>query len=129
MIENVIQGTTWKYAVVGVGININQVNFDEGLINPVSLKQITGKDFDLVKLAKELYKSIMNKMEMLNRTGVGDIITGYNQQLYRINEKVRFKKESEVFETTVKGVLPQGRLLTVDTVKREFNFGEVEWLL
>jgi hypothetical protein len=33
-----------------------------------------------------------------------------------------------VFETTIKGVSSQGRLITKDAVDREFTFGEVEWI-
>ena len=28
LIENIIQGNTWKYAVIGIGININQIEFN-----------------------------------------------------------------------------------------------------
>src|SRR2546430_17414540 len=41
LIENIIAGNTWKYAVAGFGLNINQTNFDVTLKNPSSLKQIT----------------------------------------------------------------------------------------
>jgi BirA family biotin operon repressor/biotin-[acetyl-CoA-carboxylase] ligase len=47
LIENVFQGSQWNFAVVGIGVNINQTSFDPSLKNPVSLKQITGKTFDL----------------------------------------------------------------------------------
>src|SRR3954464_2647230 len=43
LIENVWQGGIWKFAVVGIGININQARFDL-LTQAVSLKQITGKE-------------------------------------------------------------------------------------
>ena len=70
LIENVVrssasgvssqQSETWKWAIVGVGININQTLFAAELPNPVSLKQITGKNFEPVELAKELC-SVMEK--------------------------------------------------------------------
>ncbi len=45
LIENVFRGADWLYAVVGIGINVNQVVFDPSLPNPVSLKQITRTRF------------------------------------------------------------------------------------
>jgi BirA family transcriptional regulator, biotin operon repressor / biotin---[acetyl-CoA-carboxylase] ligase len=45
---------TWQWAIVGIGININQTSFPADLPNPVSLKQITGKNFTPLELAKEL---------------------------------------------------------------------------
>ena len=56
LIENMIQGTDWRYAIAGIGLNINQTDFG-GLGNKaVSLKQITGKTFEPTVLAKELCK-------------------------------------------------------------------------
>ncbi|MEI9808454.1 MAG: hypothetical protein WDO16_11640 [Bacteroidota bacterium] len=44
----------WEWAIVGIGININQTQFPPDLPNPVSLKQITGRQSGTVELAKEL---------------------------------------------------------------------------
>jgi BirA family biotin operon repressor/biotin-[acetyl-CoA-carboxylase] ligase len=62
LIEHHIQGEKLNYTVAGVGININQTQFDASLPNPVSLKLITGSTFNremileqLVKFGKEYY--------------------------------------------------------------------------
>ena len=55
LIENVIKGNVWQWSVIGIGININQTEFNlDTVFKPVSLKQITWKDFDVIELAKEL---------------------------------------------------------------------------
>ena len=59
-----IQGI-WQWYVCGMGIYINQVMFNPELINPVSLKQIMGKTFEPVTLAKELCKDIDKRMTQL----------------------------------------------------------------
>ena len=46
LVENVLKGQDWKFAIAGMGININQTSFPDHLTYPVSLKQITGKTFD-----------------------------------------------------------------------------------
>ncbi len=127
LIENKFQGKAWKWAVVGIGININQTVFDKDLINAVSLKQITGKFFDTVALAKELYSLLMKKLaEALT---LDEIMQQYNQHLYKINELVTLRKTGVKFETVIKEVSPAGRLITVDAIEREFDFGEVDWVL
>ena len=128
LIENLFHGASWKYAVVGIGININQVRFGKNLKNPVSLKQITGKEFDPPALAKELYTVLMKRAEMLDSTNFEKTIQEYNQHLYRVNEKVKLKKENMVFETMVNGVNNKGQLITGDTIERKFDFGAIEWL-
>ncbi len=128
LIENIFQGNKWKFGVVGIGININQLNFGLDLNNPVSLKQITGKNFDPLVLAKELYGLLVKKSAELNASSFNDILAAYNQNLYRQNEKVMLKKGNMVFESVVKGITPLGQLHTIDTTERYFDFGEVEWL-
>lgn len=127
LIENKMQGKTWKWAVVGVGININQTFFDKSLQNAVSLKQITGKTFNPVDLAKELYHLLM--LQSAGQTGPEKVMQQYNQHLYKINELVTLRKGVTRFETVIKEVSPQGKLVTVDAIEREFDFGEVEWVL
>lgn len=127
LIENVLQGKIWKWAVVGIGININQTAFDGFLNKVVSLKQITGKDLDTIALGKELHSLLMKNLDEMQPADV--VLEKYNEHLYKINKNVTLKKEGQEFETVIKGVTKQGRLITVDAVEREFNFGEVEWVL
>lgn len=129
LIENIFQGTLWKVSIVGIGININQVTFNDTLKNPVSLKQITGKDYDCEELAKELCSNLTEITEQIRHSSFKQTIATYNNHLFKRNEKVRLKKGNMVFETVVKGVSVQGRLQTTDSTEREFEFGEVEWLL
>jgi len=127
LIENKFQGKIWKWAVVGIGININQTRFDENLVNPVSLKQITGKTFDTIGLAKELYALLMKNLAEMRSANL--VMEQYNEQLYKVNKQVTLKKREQEFDTVIKGVTSEGKLLTVDALERQFDFGEVEWVL
>ena len=127
LIENVLQGLDWKFAIAGIGININQTQFDPGLLNPVSLKQITGNDFNLLALAKELHQHVLKRHFQLEILPFEQLLKEYNSRLYGLNKKVLLKKEGVVFETMIKGVSQHGQLITVDSIERRFNFGEVEW--
>jgi len=129
LIENVLQGRDWKYAVVGIGMNINQVKFGTDLKNPVSLKQVTGKEFDSHLLAEELYAVLLQKTSSLDSSSFETILSEYNQQLYALNKAVNLKKNDTVFESVIKEVNANGQLVTVDEVERVFDFGEVEWML
>jgi BirA family biotin operon repressor/biotin-[acetyl-CoA-carboxylase] ligase len=127
LIENIISGTSWKYAIAGIGININQTEFDKNLPNPVSLTQATGKTFDVIGLAKELCVFVDKRYQELGLVKTDEMMVEYNQHLYKRNKLVRLKRENEIFETIVKEVTAQGRLITIDDEKRSFDFGEVEW--
>lgn len=127
LIENIMQGKKWKWAVVGIGININQTKFEENLVNPVSLKQIIGKQLDNIELAKELHLLLIKNLAGISSTA--SVMKEYNEHLYKKNKPVIFKKDGVRFETVIKEVSLLGRLVTVDAIEREFNFGDVEWVL
>lgn len=127
LIENKFQGEKWKWAVVGIGININQVVFDRNLLQAVSVKQITGKTFDVASLAKQLQELVMKRLEQ--NESQAKIMQQYNEHLYKINQLVTLRKGGIKFDTVIKEVSALGRLVTVDAIEREFDFGEVEWVL
>jgi BirA family biotin operon repressor/biotin-[acetyl-CoA-carboxylase] ligase len=129
LIENVFRDKSWKWAIAGIGININQARFSKELKNPVSLKQITGKEFDIIKLAKELHKAVMKRVDHLDAASYKKILQEYNQHLYKQNHKVKLKKKNMAFSTTIKAVSAHGDLITQDTIERHFSFGEVEWII
>ena len=127
LIENKFKGKAWKWAVVGIGININQTQFDNFLIKAVSLKEITGIFFNNIDLAKELHALLMKNLGELNTAE--NIMEQYNEHLYKINKNVTLKNKDIKFETVIKGVNEEGQLITVDSIEHRFNFGEVEWVL
>jgi BirA family biotin operon repressor/biotin-[acetyl-CoA-carboxylase] ligase len=58
-----------------------------------------------------------------------EAIEKYNQHLYKLNEKVKLKKDNRVFEAIIKNVSPSGKLMTTHAVDEEFDFGTVEWVI
>lgn len=129
LIESIIGGNhEWKWAVAGSGININQTSFPEGVKNPVSLKQITGKDFDPVELAKEYCGLLNDRFRTLQTSGFDTVYSLYLNNLYKRNERVKLKKNNRVFEALIKTVTPDGLLITEHGIEEEFRTGEVEWV-
>lgn len=128
LIENTFNGQDWTWALTGIGININQESFPSGLTNPVSFRQVTGKTYDVLLLARELHEELIKELSQ-PMENPDLIMEKYNQQLYSRGKMVRLKKGSQVFETTITGVNLQGKLLTRDVIDREFDVGEVEFVI
>jgi BirA family biotin operon repressor/biotin-[acetyl-CoA-carboxylase] ligase len=78
-------------------------------------------------MAKELCNSI-NDQYLILINDPQNIITNYHKHLYKINETVRLKKESRIFNAYIKGVSKNGQLITMHTMEEMFDVGEVEWL-
>ena len=131
MIENIVRAKNWRYAIAGIGLNINPAHFSENLADPVSLKQITGKDFEVVALAKELCAFLEVRYELLKAGKENQIIHEYQLAMYKLNEKVVFKHSGALFEAVVKGIALDGSLLVVNSDYKEqaLTWGTVEWQL
>ena len=128
LVENQIRGQQWQWAVAGMGININQTAFDPTLINPVSLKQITGKTFDPVQLAKELCTDLTKRVHQLFNHPFSVLLEEYNRYLFKRNEIVQLKRLNTRFTCTILGVNENGELLVKDGPADRFVFGEVNWV-
>ena len=128
LIENIYRSSLWQFAVAGMGININQDIFPAGLPNPVSLRQVTGRRHDPATLARELCACLENRYQQFLSDN-NNLLEDYNEVLYKKNEVAKLKKENSTFQTTIEGVSRQGQLLTRDTIERQFEFGEVEWII
>lgn len=120
---------TWDWAIIGIGININQTSFPSHLPNPVSLKQITGKDFEAIKIAQQLCEILEKKFTLLMNDGFENIYTTYIDHLYKKDQVVKLKKGSRVFEATIRSVSPSGKLIVQHAIEEEFDFGEIEWVM
>jgi len=128
LIENVVKGNLWQWAVIGIGLNINQLNFDNDKIKAISLRQITGETYDVVQLSKELRQSILSRLDKLQSGEFSNLFDEYNENLFCRNQMVRLKKGNIVFETKIQGISEVGELITKDVMERRFGFDEVEWL-
>jgi BirA family biotin operon repressor/biotin-[acetyl-CoA-carboxylase] ligase len=127
LIENVIKGTLWQWAIVGIGLNINQEEFEKFNLKATSLKLATGEYYDVLKLAEELVFLVLKRIEELKSGNFEKMLGEYNENLFARNKMVKLKKGNIVFQTKIIDVSPSGQLITQDAFERRFNFDEVEF--
>lgn len=128
LIENIIRGQQWRWAVIGFGININQTHFDPELPNPVSLRQITGKNFDPLTLARELCMHLHDRLEGLSSTDFRPLLDLYQDRLYGRGRRFNFQHQDHIFSALVKGVNEAGELITESDAVSTHRFGEISWI-
>lgn len=129
LIENLVQGKEWKFSIAGIGININQTLFPANLPNPVSLRQITGKTFNVIALAKDLCKCLNHQWEQLSTKKYVWLLDEYSDHLYKSGETVTFKKNNKIFNAVVTGVNKQGELLIDTGEPSALAYGSVDWII
>ncbi|WP_290709315.1 biotin--[acetyl-CoA-carboxylase] ligase [Flavihumibacter sp. CACIAM 22H1] len=128
LIENKWLGAEWQFAVVGIGININQKVFPDTPRKAVSLRQITGREMDLLQELRRLCNSLELRWQQLLHGRYKEIFSDYQRYLFGRDQLCRLRKNNIVFETRIKGVSITGELQTQDQVDRQFKVGEIEWL-
>jgi BirA family biotin operon repressor/biotin-[acetyl-CoA-carboxylase] ligase len=127
LIENIIRSGAWELAIVGIGINVNQVVFDPALPNPVSLKQITGREYRPVDLARELCDCLDFRWQSLSQGAWPRIFADYQEVLFGKGRSFSFRSGNEDFDATVCGVTEDGQLELWDGRFRHYAFGQLEW--
>ena len=131
LIENDLMGRNISQSIAGIGININQETFHSFAPNPVSLRQITGKEFDLFEILKNIVLRIQSYYSLLKKGNTESIVCQYEMSLFRKEGMHRFKDANGKFLARIICVEPEGRLILEDEIlnKRGYMFKEVEYLL
>jgi BirA family transcriptional regulator, biotin operon repressor / biotin---[acetyl-CoA-carboxylase] ligase len=124
LIETVVKGENWLFAVAGVGINLNQERFPSNLPHAVSLKQISSSDYNPLQVAQELVPAIRVRISQL-RKNPENILRDYNLVLYKINQPIALKGKKELVIATLLGVDESGLLVTSEG---RFAWGEMQWV-
>lgn len=131
LIENSVAGNYLHSSVVGVGLNLNQENFSGELPNPVSLKQLTQKEYSPEKILDRLKVNFFDWYSHLESRQLTLIDTAYLNELYRYNLWAGYKKGGHVFEACIIGIGEYGQLVLEhrNGEIREYQFKEIEFII
>jgi BirA family transcriptional regulator, biotin operon repressor / biotin---[acetyl-CoA-carboxylase] ligase len=130
LIENFIQENTITNSIIGIGLNINQINFGKNLTNPISIRQITSITYDLRTCLEKLCKKIDHRYIQLKKGEKATIREQYTGRLMNLNTTCRYRADNYTFTGQVRGVDEFGRLAieTENQGIRYFDLKEVVFL-
>ena len=126
LIKNEIKGMMMGTSIIGIGLNVNQTSFDKNLPNPISMKMITGNDFNLETILNDIclelraisQQSIVNgQQSMVNSQW--STVNGYIKHLYRYQQWASYEHEGVVKEMMIIGYDQFGRLILKEKNDRE----------
>jgi BirA family biotin operon repressor/biotin-[acetyl-CoA-carboxylase] ligase len=129
LIENIMNNGVLKWSVIGIGINVNQLQFPEMLQHAVSLRILTGETYNCETLARELAGHIDERWQQLLNGGWQQILNDYNEGLYGRGKIKRLRKGSVIIPCLIQRVDSHGLLIAGENEEWHFAHGEVEWLL
>ncbi len=128
--NNIIAGNLIKSSVVGIGLNINQEKFSDNLPNPISMKMITGKTFDIKKVLNLLCEKMDHYYDLLKNNQIQLIDGLYLKSLLNYQVDANYKTGDEIFTGRIFSVTEYGKLQIMHGSRlREFDIKEIEYLL
>ena len=125
LIETVVLGKNWLFAVSGIGINLNQEIFPTDLPHAISLRQITSNHYNPVQIARDLVPCIQKRIQIL-KSDPDQILEDYNLFLYKKNQPIALRVKTELIIVTLYGVDANGLLLTS---QGPFAWKDAEWVI
>ena len=107
--SNVLQSTA-NSIIIGVGLNVNQVEF-QNLPNATSMQLLTGKSYDidalLFSLTTRLIECLTPPLKYCN--------DDYHKYLYGLGQSRLFLKDNKTFEGIIQSVNSEGKLVLETT--------------
>lgn len=156
LIENSLLGSSVSSSIIGIGLNVNQRNFDVSLPNPTSmLLEDMKKEYDLKALLDEfmdIFITFFDRFMDDRQDSFDELRDEYLSHLWRLNETARFidytvlpsghsdmpvvagvvNGEGREFTGNIRGLSPVGNLLVEEHTTgqiREFGFKEIGYIL
>ncbi len=130
LIENTIIGNKILYSIAGIGLNLNQIGFPDNLPNPISLNNITGKQYNLQESIENLLSSLKKHISMIDNSS-SQLNIDYHNSLYRLNEIHKYIYNKKTIEAAIIGVNDKGflKLKTIEEQEIECAFKEIRYII
>lgn len=117
------------FNIIGIGININQAQFDTSLPNPTSLFLETGKITSPLLICKGICPILNAYWHEIKAGKTLKIFNEYHEHLYQIGKEIQFKRNGELITAILKGVTDKGQLLVFHQYEELINHGSIEWII
>ncbi len=128
LIENVLEGSNVKHAIIGIGLNVNDTDFTK-LPQASSLKLQTGENFQLEEVLDTILKNVFKNLKNLSAADFSEMKRNYENNLFRKEKVSVFETPERLrFNGIITGVSDIGELLveTENDPLQKFQMKEVK---
>lgn len=110
LINNQISGATLKSSIIGVGININQMQFYSDAPNPVSLRQLTGMEHDLDLCLEQFVLGFEKYYNLLENSEFSVLLELYLKNMYLFGLQKEYVVRGNLIYGSITGIDEYGQL-------------------
>ena len=129
LIENIVKNNSIQDIIIGVGMNVNQTEFNN-LTNATSIKKISGIYYDTDEILSQIVIDVKFYFSFLEQSGRTELQKIYEANLYRINKVSMFRlADANLVSGYINGVNEYGRLKVIMENDMEETYGIKEIFL
>lgn len=130
LIENRVKKSRLNNAIIGIGLNVNQVCFSADLNNPISIKLLSRNHLEVLDVLKLVSKFLEVNYLKFKRADFSSIDSLYHSYLSYKDEKRLFVIDGKTKEATIKKVNNLGQLiLTMNDQTHAFSHSEIKFVI
>ena len=123
LINSTIRGQMMGVSVIGIGLNVNQMQFQDWPTHPISLKMLLGHEVELEPLLRRLVDAVDHRVQLLRSTeGVALVKKDYLDRLYRYHIWADYEVAGQKVRRFITGIDVFGRLETIDESGERFVY-------
>ena len=130
LINSTIKANIMDISIIGIGLNVNQMHFQDWPTHPISMKMITGEDYDLQPLLEQIAEHIIIKVEQL-KSNPTSIEHDYLKRLFRYRSWADYEIEGKTLRLFMTGIDEFGRLQLVDEQQElhQYEIKQIKFLI
>ena len=131
LIQCTLSSGNVKDCILGVGLDVNQQEFENLTKNPISLYQITGREIDREELLHSIIEAFMHYLFMIDNGDYDHIAEDYKNSLYRSHGYHQYRDANGDFMARIIAIEPSGHLILKDDdgMLRTYAFKEVKFMI
>ena len=128
LIENTINSYILQHSIIGIGLNVNQLNFD--YTTATSMRNVTGDTLDVEEVTVRLLELLEKRYLELRSGKMSKQRHEYLQALYRYQELHPFLVDNQQVQGQIVGVDENGCLaVEINNKLRYFAFKEISYII
>jgi BirA family transcriptional regulator, biotin operon repressor / biotin---[acetyl-CoA-carboxylase] ligase len=127
LIENQLKGQTIETSIVGIGLNVNQKEFEVSTATSMTLE--ANRPFELQQVFEKLLGYVEARYLQLKQKKYELLKSTYLQHLYQRGERHHYEAASQQFEGEIIGIAEDGKLaVNADGQIKYFDIKEIRYL-
>ena len=126
LIENQLKGNLIKHSVIGIGLNVNQTEFNGFIATSIkneigAFRNVRDVLYSFIFTFNKVWNKYASNFSLLNEE--------YHRKLYLKDVESQYEDDEGQFSGVIKGVQPSGRLIVKkDAIEKDYDLKEIKFI-